>query len=106
MVLKFFLDKRAFAVEQHLFSLPALQAALVAPAANANAEGHARSPQGHALPPHTVAEVAQPLETWMAGGHSGDFITCVQVRCKHACCARMHHLEHAHTILQHALKYI
>ena len=97
VAIKFFLDRHAFAVEQHLFSLAPLQAALAVPVLNGNGEGHARSPQGYVFPPHSVAEVAQPLETWMADTHSGDFITCMQVRCAaptqsmHACfCCSLH----------------
>ena len=80
MAVKFFVDRQAFAMEQHLFSLDALRAALVAPAVIANEDGAVRSPHGHVLPPHTVAEAGESLEKWMAG-NTADVITCVQVRC-------------------------
>ena len=87
--MKFFLDRHAFAVLQRLFALPHLKASLEAPVANANAESLARSPQGYVFPPHTMAEVAQPLEQWMAGAHSADFITSVQVWNSYLICVGM-----------------
>ena len=84
--MKFFIDRQAFAMEQHLFSLDALKGELVAPTLVANGDGALRSPHGYVLPPHTVAEAGESLEKWMAT-NSADVITCVQMRCAHfACC--------------------
>ena len=87
VALKFFIDRQAFAMEQHLFSLDSLRGELVAPVLVANADGAVQSPHGYVFPPHTVAEAGQPLEKWMAA-NSADVITCVQVCCVcFACCA-------------------
>lgn len=81
VAIKFFIDRHAFDIEQHLFSLEPLKASFVAPTAwCTNVDGAVRSPQGYIFPPHTVADVGEPLETWMAGENAADFITCIQVR--------------------------
>ena len=51
VALKFFIDRQAFAMEQHLFSLDSLRGELVAPVLVANADGAVRSPHGYVFPP-------------------------------------------------------
>lgn len=83
--IKFFMDKKAFDIEQQLFSLPSIRSALPAPAFLANVDGAVRSPQGYVFPPHTVAPAAEPLEKWMSSQHYSDFVTVFQVFTKQFC---------------------
>lgn len=78
VAIKFFIDKYAFEMEQHLYSLQSLKSSLVAPTFVPNMDGSVWW-HGYVFPPHTVAEAGEPLETWMSGIHSTDIITCVQV---------------------------
>ena len=81
--IKFFLDKRAFAMEQHIQSLDSLKLAISAPEIIlANTGGGICSPDGvYTFPSLTVTEEGEPLEAWLRGSNpAADYITCVQVR--------------------------
>lgn len=81
--IKFFLDKKAFAMEQHIHSLDSLKMALSAPEILlANTGGGICSPDGvYPFPSLTVVEEGEPLEAWLTSPNvAADYITCVQVR--------------------------